>query len=88
MEAGIVIPTCTVWRPTLECFKKVNELQGKERSLQMKESFYIPFIFIEVIAGLRMMMDYNRRFYKRHFNETKIHAQTYGLTSQALIFLS
>ena len=31
MEAGIVIPTCTVWRPTLEWFKKVNELQGKER---------------------------------------------------------
>ena len=27
---GIVIPTRTVWRPTLECFKKVNELQRKE----------------------------------------------------------
>ena len=55
MEAGIVIPTCTVWRPTLEWFKKVNELQGKERSLQMKESFYIPFIFMKVIAVLLMI---------------------------------
>ena len=53
MEAGIVIPTCTVWRPTLECFKKVNELQGKERSLQTKESFYIPLIFMKVMCLLR-----------------------------------
>ena len=25
-----MIPTRTVWRPTLECFKKVNELHRKE----------------------------------------------------------
>ena len=30
---GIVIHTRTVWRPTLECLKKVNELQRKEMKM-------------------------------------------------------
>ena len=30
---GIVILTRTVWRPTLECLKKVNELQRKEMKM-------------------------------------------------------
>ena len=32
---GIVILTRTVWRPTLECLKKVNELQRKEEDFKI-----------------------------------------------------
>ena len=38
-EAGIVIPTCTVWRPTLEWFKKLMNFKERKEVFRRKNHF-------------------------------------------------